>query len=96
MSGPLSRSSYQQLIDEDIKWLLKQPDSLERTHVLAILLDSPTRLYGGGIPFEDIGFEPLPLNSMQMSCPLTVCTTPYDETKCYCALELEQKQENEK
>lgn len=94
MSGPLTRSAYEKLIAEDIEWLVKQPDTLERQHIISVLLDSPNRLYGGGVPYDD-GSEILPLTKMQMACPYTVCTTPYPETECYCALNI-KKQEDEK
>lgn len=42
----LTRWAYQQLIDEDIEWLLKQPRTLERDHIEQVLRDSPTRMYG--------------------------------------------------
>ena len=46
MGMMMNRTAYQKLIDEDIEWLLKQPRTLEREHIHAILKESPTRLYG--------------------------------------------------
>lgn len=37
MAGILNRSAYQQLFDEDIEWVLKQPRTLERDHVVDCL-----------------------------------------------------------
>lgn len=33
----LNTESYQKLLEEDIEWLEKQPHSLEKDHILAIL-----------------------------------------------------------
>ena len=38
--------AYQKLIDEDIVWLLKQPRSLERDHIVSVLKNSVERIYG--------------------------------------------------
>ena len=46
MSGKLLRHSYVQLIKENIEWLLSNtPDSLERKHIIAVLLDSIDKNY---------------------------------------------------
>ena len=45
MSGKLTRSAYENLIAEDIKWLLEQERTLERDHILDVLMDSPGCLY---------------------------------------------------
>ena len=37
MAGILNRPAYQQLFDEDIEWLLKQPRTLERDHIVECL-----------------------------------------------------------
>jgi hypothetical protein len=37
MSGTLNKIAYQEIIDGDIQWLMKQPDSLERKHTLLCL-----------------------------------------------------------
>ena len=42
----VNREAYQKLIDEDIEWLLKQPRSLERDHIISVLKKSVERLYG--------------------------------------------------
>ena len=41
----LNKEAYQELVDEDIAWLLKQPDTLERKHIECVLRDSVYRLY---------------------------------------------------
>jgi hypothetical protein len=46
MSSTLNRQAYEQLIAEDLEWLLKQPRSLERDHIEAILRSSAERNYG--------------------------------------------------
>ena len=44
----ISRRAYQELIDGDLQWLLKQPESLERDHIEAVLRKSVELLYGKG------------------------------------------------
>ena len=46
MGMKVNREAYQKLIDEDIEWLLKQPRSLERDHIISVLKNSVERLYG--------------------------------------------------
>ena len=41
----VNREAYQKLIDEDIEWLLKQPRTLERDHIVSVLKNSVERLY---------------------------------------------------
>ena len=41
-----NREDYQKLIDEDIEWILKQPRSLERDHIVSVLKNSVERIYG--------------------------------------------------
>ena len=42
----INREAYQKLIDEDIEWLLKQPRSLERDHIVNVLKNSVEWVYG--------------------------------------------------
>lgn len=42
----VSRRAYQELIDGDIEWLLRQPRYLERGHIEAVLRKSVELLYG--------------------------------------------------
>ena len=42
----VNREAYQKLIDEDIEWLLKQPRSLERDHIVSALKNSVECIYG--------------------------------------------------
>ena len=37
MGMMINREAYQKLIDEDIEWLMKQPQSLERVHIVVVL-----------------------------------------------------------
>lgn len=37
MSTTLNTHAFNQLIDEDLEWLLKQPRTLERDHIEAVL-----------------------------------------------------------
>jgi len=46
MTGKFTRQAYQQLVDEDIAWLKKQPRTLEREHILAIVEQSADMYYG--------------------------------------------------
>ena len=46
MSIQICREAYQELIDGDLQWLLKQPESLERDHIEAVLRKSVELLYG--------------------------------------------------
>ena len=46
MSIQICKEAYQKLIDGDLQWLLKQPESLERDHIEAVLRKSIKLLYG--------------------------------------------------
>ena len=46
MEMMINREDYQKLIDEDIEWILKQPRSLERDHIVSVLKNSVERIYG--------------------------------------------------
>jgi hypothetical protein len=46
MAGRLNRWGYQQLIDGNIEWLLKQPRTLERDHILEIMKQAVIYEYG--------------------------------------------------
>jgi hypothetical protein len=48
MSIQICREAYQELIDGDLQWLLKQSESLERDHIEAVLRKSVELLYGKG------------------------------------------------
>ena len=37
MGMMVNREAYQKLIDEDIEWLMKQPRSLERDHIVSVI-----------------------------------------------------------
>lgn len=45
MSLTLNKSAYTKLIEEDIEWLLKQPRTLEREHIVAVLKESVESFY---------------------------------------------------
>lgn len=99
MSGKLTRSAYEKLITEDLKWLLEQERSLERDHIMDVLMDSPGRLYDFGEINNDT-FRGIPqsrvnaismFDKVQMRCPQTICRTDYGESKCHCKLKLEKE-----
>ena len=46
MSMQICKEAYQELIDGDIEWLLRQPRDLERDHIEAVLRKSVELLYG--------------------------------------------------
>ena len=46
MGCQLTRAAYEQLIAEDLDWLLKQPRTLERDHIALIVRRSPEDIYG--------------------------------------------------
>ena len=46
MGMMVNREAYQKLIDEDVVWILKQPRSLERDHIVSVLKNSVERIYG--------------------------------------------------
>ena len=46
MSMQICKEAYQELIDGDIEWLLRQPRDLERDHIEAVLRKSVEHLYG--------------------------------------------------
>jgi hypothetical protein len=44
----LTREAYEELINQDIEWLIKNTDqSLERDHIISVLKDSVDIYYGG-------------------------------------------------
>lgn len=45
MSLTLNQETYAKLIEEDIDWLLKQPCSLKRDHIIAVLKESVAAFY---------------------------------------------------
>jgi hypothetical protein len=45
MSMKLTRAGYEKLIAENIEWLLAQPRTLEREHIIMIVKASPDREY---------------------------------------------------
>jgi len=49
MSLQLNKNSYDKLIEDDIKWLLKQQKTLERDHIKRVLEFSSNSLYFGNI-----------------------------------------------
>lgn len=49
----LSRQAYAQLIQEDIDWLLKQPRTLERDHIILILRHAVEYEYGPPEPIKE-------------------------------------------
>jgi len=50
----LSKSAYKDLIAEDVEWLRKQPDTLERQHIEVVLYDSVYQHY----PDKNSPFNP--------------------------------------
>ena len=42
----VNKETYEQIIAEDIKWLLKQPQTLERNHIETIIKMSADYMYG--------------------------------------------------
>lgn len=52
----ISRRAYQELIDGDIEWLLRQPRDLERDHIEAVLRKSVELLYGNE---EQLMYRPI-------------------------------------
>ena len=52
MSMQICKEAYQELIDGDIEWLLRQPRDLERDHIEAVLRKSVELLYGKEIDNE--------------------------------------------
>lgn len=57
MTMPLNRSTYQQLIAEDLKWLEAQPRTLERDHIIAIVKASEKHEYDDQITIEKLQAE---------------------------------------
>ena len=45
MTSKMNRSSFEELIRENIAWLEKQPRTLERNHIIEILHDAPKHYY---------------------------------------------------
>ena len=45
MGTMMNRDAYQKLVDENIEWLMKQPRSLERDHIVEIVKCSVGMIY---------------------------------------------------
>lgn len=45
MTMKLNKASYEELIEHDVEWLKKQPDSFENAHIEAVLWDSIKHYY---------------------------------------------------
>lgn len=56
MSMQICKEAYQELIDGDIEWLLRQPRDLERDHIEAVLRKSVELLYGNE---EQLMYRPI-------------------------------------
>jgi len=41
----MNKNSYAKTIEEDLAWLNKMPDSIEKTHIIEVLKDSIERVY---------------------------------------------------
>lgn len=44
----LNRAAFLNLLDQDIEWLLKQPATLEREHIIEVLRMQAKLYVGGG------------------------------------------------
>lgn len=49
----MTRDAYNNCIKEDISWLRKQPESLERDHIERILMDSINQYYSSKPAAQD-------------------------------------------
>lgn len=79
MAGRLNRWGYQQLIDGNIEWLMKQPRSLERDHILMILQKAVEYEYGPGPNDPD---KPIAGYRVQArSHDAAMCYHPLDKVK---------------
>ena len=52
MSQSVNRETYEKLLAENLEWLDRQPRSLEREHIRAILLASAALIYEPHDPEE--------------------------------------------
>lgn len=52
MSCNLTRAEYEKLVAQNIEWLEKQPQSLERDHIIEIVKDSPRVYYKCQLKYE--------------------------------------------
>ena len=59
----ICKEAYQELIDGDIEWLLRQPRDLERDHIEAVLRKSVELLYGKK---EQLMYRPITM--YQIAC----------------------------
>lgn len=41
----MNRDAFRRIVAEDIEWLERQPDSLEKSHIMHVLRDAPSRYY---------------------------------------------------
>lgn len=92
MSGRLLRHAYEKLIAEDLEWLAKQPRSLERDHIAAVLRESTAYTYGNQktlvIPVE----APVLANRMDApGGPQCGCGRPSAHESGWCGTECEAK-----
>ena len=57
MSTTLNRRAYQSMVDENVAWLMSQPETMEREHTILIVQQSVKWLYdekpcGSGCPAD--------------------------------------------
>lgn len=52
MTSKMNKSSYKELVEQDIEWLLKQPKTLERSHIEQIVIDSIDFYYQDAVRLE--------------------------------------------
>lgn len=54
MTTKLSRNAYERLIEEDLTWLRSLPHTLERAHVIDIVMRSADHEYSDSAPLCDL------------------------------------------
>lgn len=43
--GKMNKASFEKLVEENLAWLQSMPHSVERSHIIMIVKDSPTHYY---------------------------------------------------
>lgn len=68
MSGPMTRSAFEELCADNIRWLEQQPRTLERDHIILIVKMAPEKWYGPAPRDEE-------RTCLDFNCPLPLFHT---------------------
>lgn len=81
MGTTMNRDAFQRLVSEDIAWLLNQPHSCERMHILSLLNNAPDLIYGKIETPEEKAEKEAKRQAQLNACD---CWMLGDETRMHC------------